>query len=442
MSEASIRNFGLEQRQRERRNAYSVLNPGVSGNLPDPAWDSFFGSIAENGPINFGSIRSGRGPAMARPGDEETARSWALNTALSDLQDERRFKEQALRSSTADASRRESAARMEQQQAEDVPAIDRAFALSRSGAGVLPADIVASDERGSYASRQQGPIADPRAVMQANLPGHLQPAPPKAPEPTPIYREWLEVNKDRQTRGEKPLTLEEYQDQDANRKKTPANDAIDPTAIAEQIMAGNLPPKISDYGRSVQGAVATALAKNGYSLASAVTDWNATQKHIASMNGAQQLRLNQAVNQLPEMLDTVESLSSQWKGGKFPILNKANLALAKGGAYGSDVASVATQLDTMIADITADLGTVYMGGNSPTDHGLSLAGKNLSSDWDEKVLKDAIELARKNVRTRQNSIRSTGVAGASDTNPYATPASGRGAAPPPTSKQSGNPFRK
>ena len=49
------------------------------------------------------------------------------------------------------------------------------------------------------------------------------------------------------------------------------------------------------------------------------------------MNGAQQLRLNQSINALPDMLDKVDALASKWQGGKFPILNKANLALAKGG---------------------------------------------------------------------------------------------------------------
>jgi hypothetical protein len=91
------------------------------------------------------------------------------------------------------------------------------------------------------------------------------------------------------------------------------------------------------------------------------------------MNGSQQLRLNQAINSLPDMLDSVDALAAKWKGASFPILNKANLALAKGGAYGKDAASIANQLDAQIADVTADLGNVYMGGNSPTDHALGLA---------------------------------------------------------------------
>lgn len=225
-------------------------------------------------------------------------------------------------------------------------------------------------------------------------------------------------------------TFEQYQTADANRKRPVTNvsgmggmyAATDPKVIAEGIRNGTMPPRIADYGRAVQGAVATELGKSGYNLASALTDWNATQKHILTMNGAQQLRLTQAINSLPDMLDSVDRLASQWKGGSFPILNKANLALAKGGAYGKDVASIANQLDSQIADVTADLGVVYMGGNSPTDHGLGLAGKSLKGEWDEKVLHDMVKLAKANVTIRRNSVLNTGVAGASAGNQYAAPA--------------------
>src|SRR5262249_33053421 len=75
-------------------------------------------------------------------------------------------------------------------------------------------------------------------------------------------------------------------------------------------------------------------------------------------------------------------------------------------------------LSAQIADVTADLGTVYMGGNTPTDHSLGLAAKSLNENWDEKVLHNMVDLARKNVQIRKNSIQNTGVQGASPNNPY------------------------
>lgn len=185
---------------------------------------------------------------------------------------------------------------------------------------------------------------------------------------------------------------------------------------------GSLPPLLPGRASREYVALLGEAKRQGFDLAGAATDWQATQKHIATLNGAQQLRLNQAVNALPEMLDSVEALAKQWKGGRFPLLNKANLAAAKAGAYGQNAASIANQLDAQIADVTADLGNVYMGGNSPTDHALELAGKSLKGEWSEQVLLDMVKLARNNVTIRRNSIRNVGVAGASENNPYAPPA--------------------
>ncbi len=182
---------------------------------------------------------------------------------------------------------------------------------------------------------------------------------------------------------------------------------------------GTIPPQMPGRASKDYTAIMAEAHRQGFDLAGAATDWAATQKHIATLNGAQQTRLNQSINALPDLLDSVDTLASKWKGGRFPILNRANLSAAKNGVYGSDVASVARQLDTQIADVVGDLGTVYMGGNSPTDHAIELAKTALGSDWDEKVLHDMVKLAKSNVGIRKNSIRNTGVQGASENNIYA-----------------------
>ncbi len=210
--------------------------------------------------------------------------------------------------------------------------------------------------------------------------------------------------------------IPEYQKPDSGT----SGDKADAEAIATAIANGEQPPVTTGLFRFA-GPVRAALAKQGFDLSRANLDWTATQKHISTLNNAQQTRLTQSINALPDLLDSVDSLASQWKGGKFPPLNRANLLAAKNGAYGQDVASVARQMDAQIADVTADLGNVYMGGNSPTDQALGLAGKSLSGDWSEKVLHDMVTLARKNVTIRRNSIVNSGVAGASANNPYATP---------------------
>jgi hypothetical protein len=207
-------------------------------------------------------------------------------------------------------------------------------------------------------------------------------------------------------------------------------DVTNAAEIADAIIRGDQPPELTGLYR-MAGPVRAELARKGYNQTAALTDWRATQKHIATLNGPQQLKLNQSINALPELLDSVDALADQWKAGRFPLLNKANLALAKGGAYGKDAAAIANSLSTQIADVRADLASVYMGGNSPTDQAFQLAKTSLDEDWDQSVLKKMTALARSNVQIRQNSIRNTGVAGASQNNPYASqvPAAAPPAAP-------------
>lgn len=193
----------------------------------------------------------------------------------------------------------------------------------------------------------------------------------------------------------------------------------DADAIADAIINGQQPPVLTGLYRFA-APVRAALAKKGYNLTDAMSDWTATQKFIASTNGVKQTTLRQAVDTAYHSLDVIDDLSSQWKGGQFPLLNKVNLAAAVNGAYGPQAQSIATQLQAQITDLTSELGQVYMGGNSPTDHALELAGKNLSANWSDKVLRDMTGLARKNLQIRQNSLMNARPAGTGE-NPYSQP---------------------
>jgi hypothetical protein len=191
----------------------------------------------------------------------------------------------------------------------------------------------------------------------------------------------------------------------------------DAESIAEAIIKGEQPPDLKGLYR-MGPAVRASLAKQGYNLANAQLDWQATQKHIATLNSQQQTRMRQAVDNASHSLDTIETLADQWKGGKFPILNRGRLAAAKGGALGPQAQQIATALEAQIADVTAELANVYMGGNSPTDRAMQLAAHNLSADWTESTLRKLIEQQRQNLQIRSNSMSNVGAQGTSDTNPY------------------------
>jgi hypothetical protein len=206
---------------------------------------------------------------------------------------------------------------------------------------------------------------------------------------------------------------------------TPLVGADDVDGIADAIISGDQPPTLQGLYR-LGAPVRAALARKGYNLANAQLDWAATQRHLSTLNGPQQTRLRQATDNAEHSLDVIDALAQQWKGGRFAILNKANLALAKSGAYGREAATIARQLEGQIADVTSELANVYMGGNSPTDHALALASKNLSAEWDERTLRDMIKMARTNLQIRANSIKNTGVIGVGGGSAYLppTPAAG------------------
>lgn len=183
--------------------------------------------------------------------------------------------------------------------------------------------------------------------------------------------------------------------------------------VGDAIISGQFAPDLSQLGRGevFRTMLAAYLARNKFNLADANADWLARKRWIAAVNSPQQLRLRQATEFAYDSLDIIEDLARKWNAGPYPILNKVNLLAAKNGAMGKDAQVLATQMDTMIADLTSELGTVYKGGNSSTDESLRLAQQNLRADWSVDQLLANVDLARKNLNIRKNTMRHVGVAG-------------------------------
>lgn len=199
-----------------------------------------------------------------------------------------------------------------------------------------------------------------------------------------------------------------------------SNDAKD---IADAIQNGDQPPTLQGLYRNA-GPVRAELARRGVPLARMETDWKATQKYMGTLNGTQQVRLRQAIETASDSLDKIDSIYAEWKQlapvSGFKIANHAALIAMKNlpGRAGA----VANALDAQIADLTSELGNVYMGGNSPTDHSLSLAQKNLSSDWGPEAFEEGVKQAHLNIGIRKNSITHGAPAGVSGENTYMPPA--------------------
>jgi hypothetical protein len=179
-------------------------------------------------------------------------------------------------------------------------------------------------------------------------------------------------------------------------------------AIAAAIIKGEQPPVVQS--RTLEGPVRAALAAQGYDLTKATQDWKATERYLSTLNGPGQVRLRQAVDFAYESLGLVKDLAEQWKGGRFPLLNKVSLEAAKQGAMGPDAQAIATKLDSQIVEMQSELSVVYRGGNSPTDESLKQAAKVLQSNWSLPTLLANVDLLEKNLAIRRNSIVTAGVA--------------------------------
>jgi hypothetical protein len=153
-------------------------------------------------------------------------------------------------------------------------------------------------------------------------------------------------------------------------------------------------------------------------------DFQAVNKHLTTLNGAQQLRLRQAVTFAYDHLEVVDNLYKQWAkkvkdlGGTLAMkgLNKATLAISAQSP--GELGALAQNLQAQINDFTSEMGTVYKGGNSSTDETLRLAAGNLKADWNEQTWNKAIGLLRTSLTIRKNSISTTEAAGVTPGSPY------------------------
>jgi hypothetical protein len=216
-----------------------------------------------------------------------------------------------------------------------------------------------------------------------------------------------------------PEYLEEASKARSRGSASGAGSSSDVGSIADAIENGSQPPDTKGLYR-FGAPVRAELARRGFDVSAASAEWSAYQKHLATANGPQQTRLAQALKTANESLDNIEGLYQEWKqlGGAsgYQALNKVELAASK--QVPGRMGEVARALEMNIADLTSELGNAYMGGNSPTDHALTLAKQNLSADWNEGQFTEAIKQARKNIGYRLNAMKLVGPAGTGE-NRYA-----------------------
>ena len=208
----------------------------------------------------------------------------------------------------------------------------------------------------------------------------------------------------------------------ASRSASGGTTTSDVQDTARGIAEGHISPKISQsVSFRDRTAVSGALQRMGFNQAEAERDWMAINRHLSTLNGAQQERLRQAITFTHDTLPQLEEAYSKWKSlasqSGFKMINKAALSASEQlpGAAGS----AAHNLRALISDFTSELGTVYRGGNSSTDESLKLAAANLQADWNEKTFADAMARLRQTLQIRYNSIATSEAVGVTPNSAYA-----------------------
>jgi hypothetical protein len=263
-----------------------------------------------------------------------------------------------------------------------------------------------------------------------------------------------DVRKQQQVRLDQEFTLKEKAQEERVRhdkameaKQSAAAgggaNSSDVKAIADGIQNGTQPPVFTGLYK-MAGPVRAELARRGVPVARMETDYKAVQRSMSTLNGPQQTRLRQDITTVSDSLDKIEGLYNEWETlaheSGYRVLNHATMSSMK--QLPGRAGAVAQALDAQIADTTAGLGTIYMGGNSPTDNSLKLAAHSLSADWNDETFREGLKQARENVKIRQSSIQNFQPAGVSANSPYLpTPAPASGGAPAVGTVENGYKFK-
>lgn len=185
---------------------------------------------------------------------------------------------------------------------------------------------------------------------------------------------------------------------------TTPEDTAEVQAIGDAIISGEQPPELTRlYGKSAK--VRAYLAQKGFNLTKAQTDWTSTQRFATSLNGPQQVRLNQALDSVEHSLPELRKLNEQFKRSNWTPANKAELALA---ITGTDPVrrDLATKYLGQINLMKDELGQAFMGGGVPTDKAFELADDILKPVYGAKQLDVSIDQLAINLRIRKNAITS------------------------------------
>jgi hypothetical protein len=203
-------------------------------------------------------------------------------------------------------------------------------------------------------------------------------------------------------------------------------------ALIQGIKSGIFPPDVTKLGRNskVNLYVVGRLADSGYDYTMANKEWLYQQALSRTAGGSKQVVIAENIGNVQQSLNKLKELNAEWKRSGYPSLNSLRATIAKGGLVGPDVMKAYNLLQNQVTVASNELGSIYMGGNSPTDQAVRHARDLLQTNWSEDVLDAAADLALENVGYRRNAINQVLQGGGGSPGRAVTPKPGKKAVAP------------
>lgn len=176
------------------------------------------------------------------------------------------------------------------------------------------------------------------------------------------------------------------------------------TDIGDAIIKGDQPPDLSRlYGKAA--GVRGYLARNGFDLKKATTDWNATQAFTKNLNSTQQVRLGQAISSVKSSIEPLRELSKEFDRASWRPATKAQVFAAMTGTDPTK-RNIATKYVTQINLMKDELGQAFMSGGVPTDRAFKLADDILEPAYGVSQLDSGLKQLEYNLNIREKAISS------------------------------------
>lgn len=177
---------------------------------------------------------------------------------------------------------------------------------------------------------------------------------------------------------------------------------VDAQKIGDAIISGDQPPDLQRlYGKAA--SIKSYLADKGFNLSKAQADWTSTSQFAKSLNGPQQLRLNQALNSVESSLPILQDISEHFKRTGWTPANNVELKLAMSGTDPTK-RDIATKYITQMNVMKDELAQAFMSGGVPTDGAFKMADDILNPVYGVNQLDAGIQQLGLNLKVRRNAI--------------------------------------